>query len=115
MNTAVLYARFSPGARLNCKSAEAQLEQGRKCCKFHDCEIIGEFADDNAASNPDQYFFFPDSDSPFQNCEELAIALGYEEDWGGDTASNSVCQPDVSACQQVTTSVTSGDCDNCGV
>ena len=46
MNTAVLYARFSPGARLNCKSAEAQLEQGRKYCKFHDCEIIGEFADE---------------------------------------------------------------------
>lgn len=42
----VLYARFSPGAKSNCQSAEAQLEQARAWCVFHKHEVIGEFSDE---------------------------------------------------------------------
>lgn len=43
---AVLYARFSPGAKANCQSAEAQLTQCRAYCEFHKLEVIGEFSDE---------------------------------------------------------------------
>ncbi len=43
---AVLYARFSPGAKQNCDSAEAQLDSCRKYAELHELEVIGEFKDE---------------------------------------------------------------------
>ncbi len=46
INKAVLYSRFSPGARQNCQSAEAQLERCRAYCKFREFEVEAEFSDE---------------------------------------------------------------------
>ncbi len=46
MSDAVLYARFSPGAKQSCQSAEAQLARCREYAKFRKFEVVGEFKDE---------------------------------------------------------------------
>lgn len=51
---AVLYARFSPGNNQSGDSAEAQLDQCRAYCKFHELEVIGEFKDEWVSGETDE-------------------------------------------------------------
>lgn len=61
MSDAVLYARFSPGARSDCDSAEAQLDSCRTYAQFHKMEVIGEFKDEWLSGKNDDRLGFQDA------------------------------------------------------